>query len=158
MTELEKLKAASDVLGVWYGLPAENKQDLGRWINAEIARLEDPHAEAKRILKELESTGYGHLHKALVPYVRHLESELAYYKTQYQHAKEAAKRLPEPFCPIQIKTAEGWRDAASEPLNPKRVLATAAKILKEKNSKDCVTYIALMSCNARPYEVQDDQS
>jgi hypothetical protein len=142
MDELEKLKAAKEVRVEWeLSDPPISYHD---WIDAEIARLEDPHAEGKRLIA-LKIGGIPVLKQEIIDYVRHIEGELAHYKIQYQHAKEAA----------------------SEPLDPKRVLATAAKLISKRYSDDggfldldrarAYGVCSGLSENAKPYEVQNDQ-
>ena len=127
MNELEKLKAAKEVRLRW-DTPSQS-QNYNDWLDAEIARLEDPHAEAKQAVEYLR--GYADHNVAehkVVQYVGHLTAELAHYKIQYQHAKEAA----------------------AEPLDPKRVLATAATIIGEPFG----SYFSLANSSAKPYKVQ----
>jgi hypothetical protein len=143
MNDIEKLKAAKEVVSAWYQVPSET--GLSPWIDSEIARLEDPHAGAKTFLASMESTTAISWQKDLAKYVRHIEGELAHYKIQYQHAKEAA----------------------AEPLNLKRVLATAAKLISKRYSDDggfldldrarAYGVCSGLSENAKPYEVQNDQ-
>jgi hypothetical protein len=122
MDELEKLKAAKEVRVKWERSdPPISYHD---WIDAEIARIEDPHAEAKDILGGWKKYGSVDKGQKIIAYVDHLLNELAHYKIQYQHAKEAA----------------------AEPLEPKRVLATAAKILQDGGK--------LRHEDAKPYEVK----
>jgi hypothetical protein len=99
MTELEKMKIARSVNEVLYA-QSDGRLSLSAWIDSEIARLEDPHAEAKERMKRWESADptFAIVERQVSAYVRHLESELAKAK------------------------------AAAEPLDPKRVLATAATL------------------------------
>jgi hypothetical protein len=197
MTELEKLKAAKEVWETWCDTPrAPNLKD---WLDAEIARLKDPHVEAKAILANYERNGYYGEGGKLLAYARHLESELA-------KAKEAAAEplndkidcLEDPFAQAKHKlhgwsksettTAGTWnliqyvehlknerdhykieykhaKEAAAEPLDPKRVLATAAAVINSnKVDKGEFLYLDMtrafrvcsgLSKKTKPYEVQE---
>jgi hypothetical protein len=144
MTELEKLKAAKEVIDRLYD--SGNMEETSyEWIVKEIARLEDPFAQAKHKLhgwSKSETTTAGTWN--LIQYVEHLKNERDHYKIQYEHAKEAA----------------------AEPLDPKRVLATAAKVcdgsVQFHNGTDqrviadtAERLIWLCGINAKPYEVQE---
>jgi hypothetical protein len=97
VTELEKLKVAKEVAAIWWEKPATTT--ILDWLDSEIARLEDPHAEAKKVLFQWQHAEGHFAGKSIVlPYVRHLESELAKAK------------------------------AAAEPLDPKRVDKTACEL------------------------------
>jgi hypothetical protein len=100
LTELEKLRAAREVLRSWQDGPAGGP-NLATYLENEIARLEDPHAEAKERMKRWESADptFAIVERQVLAYVRHLESELAKAK------------------------------AAAEPLDPKRVYKTACELM-----------------------------
>jgi hypothetical protein len=126
VTELEKLKAAKEVIDKWYD--SGNMEETSyEWIVKEIARLEDPFLQAKHKLhgwSKSETTTAGTWN--LIQYVEHLKSKIAHYKIQYEHAKEAA----------------------AEPLDPKRVYKTAVEL-------PCTP---MGWQKAEPYEVQNDQA
>ena len=156
MTELEKFKIAKALASEWSLTPDD--RGFLEFIDTEIDRLQDPHAEAKRLIVLIsfnDLTEYmiqRQQRKPIVNYVRHLENELV-------KAKAASE-------PLQVKTADGWREAAAEPLDPKRVLATAAKVCNGSmdfhngtNQKliagTAERLVWLCGINAKPYEVTE---
>ena len=120
MDELEKLKAAKEVRLRW-DTPSQS-QNYNDWLDAEIARLEDPHAEAKHYLSEYEKMDPVGEPWALLKYFRHLEGELAHYKIQYQHAINEVARLEKEAKLRNFANSipPGMFQPATEPLDPKR--------------------------------------
>jgi len=105
--EIEKLLAAKEI---W----EKYREDKGpimpwpRWLDSEIARLQDPHAEAKAVVKSWEKVGSNeHSPRTIVfSYVRHLESELAITRR--------ALDLGVWHDPSPLSTPERWIKAARE--------------------------------------------
>jgi hypothetical protein len=135
MTELEKLRAARESWARWQ--EKERVKSWLTWLDSEIARLSDPHAEAKEIIDGWERFGTVDKGVKVREYVRYIESELAKAK------------------------------AAAEPLDPKQVLTAAAKICNEAaktcKTHDDQAVISttanrlmwLCGIIAEPYEVQE---
>lgn len=164
MDDIEKLKAAKELWRVyWENVHDSNDKDDNweNYLDSEIARLEDPHAKAKRVIVSIlsgDSLDYMIHHDERQPlgnYIRHIEGELVHYKIQYQHAKEAMRPV----------ASEYIGEVAVEPLDPNRVLATAAKLISDRYS-DGGGFLNLdramahaicwgISENAKPYEVQE---
>jgi hypothetical protein len=139
VTEIDRLKIAKCVHSSWLKRPNTDNVVFSQWLDREIANLDDPFAQAKHKLhgwSKSETTTPGTWN--LIHYVEHLKNERDHYKIQYEHAKEAA----------------------AEPLNPKRVLATAEKILKSRGESfaaECVD-VAIrqtVGVKSKPYEVQE---
>lgn len=140
MTELEKLKAAKEVWLKWSDDDAVTIEWTD-WLINEIGRLEDPHKEAKNIIARFSETNLPwHLTnsevKGIRKYVDHIKSEISEAK------------------------------AAAGPLDPMRVLATAAKVcdgsINFHNGTDqriinetAQRLIWLCGINAEPYEVKE---
>jgi hypothetical protein len=128
MTDLEKLKIARSVNEVLYA-QSDGRLSLSAWIDSEIARLEDPHAEARKALENFKDSYFAD-QRAIYDLFQHLESELAKAK------------------------------AAAEPLDPKRVLATAAKLadifdVSEARKETIRSALVWSSNSAEPYEVTE---
>jgi predicted S18 family serine protease len=138
---IEKLKAAKEVYHEYHrGIENLNFND---WVQAEINRMEDPWAEAKTHVKDWKqsrSLSISPRVKSIIKYVDHLENELAHYKIQYQHTKEAA----------------------AEPLDAKRVLATAINLIGMLDVSDTRKEMmqsgiqwTINKWNTKPYEVKE---
>jgi hypothetical protein len=129
MTELEKLRAAKEVWTRYQNNSESNYQWYDPWIDSEIARLEDPHAEARKALENFKDSYFAN-QRAIHDLFHHLESELAKAK------------------------------AAAEPLDPKRVLATAAKLtdvldVSDERKQSIRSALVWSSNSAEPYEVTE---
>jgi hypothetical protein len=91
MTELEKLKAAREVIDRWANDP--RVIDMQSWLDSEMTRLEDPFLQAKHLLHNWKSSTTATTSAInLLQYVEHLKNERDHYKIQYEHAKEAAEK------------------------------------------------------------------